>query len=280
MDYFQYDRHDAEWERCLTDPERMKIAETWGVGGTLDAWRHERMYSQLAPFIPTGTWLTVGDGRFGADAQHLISRGATVHCSDVSDRLLSIAHKRGLIAEYSKQNAENLTFENDSFDYVYCKESFHHFPRPHIALHEMFRVARKAVILTEPRDHQIDRAPMSWLIDLGRRLTGKGERHDFEPVGNYIYGLSEREVEKFALGMHYRNVAFLSLNDAFCEGVERSPIDPAIERRLKSKIAFLDALDRFGIRRSGLLTAVIFKAPPEVDLKGWRFKKLPLNPYL
>jgi len=40
-------------------------------------------------------------------------------------------------------SADNITFENESFDYVICKDSFHHFKNPVKVLKEMFRVLKK-----------------------------------------------------------------------------------------------------------------------------------------
>lgn len=280
MAYFDYDRHQNEWQRCLDDPARRVVAETWNRNDSVDAWRRERFHNQLMPFLGEETWLTVGDGRFGSDAQFLLRHGQSVHCSDISDTLLKEAHKRGLINEFSAQNAEALTFADGSFDYVYCKESFHHFPRPYIALTEMFRVARKAVILTEPRDFQIDRRAFSWVLDIARKACGQSERHDFEDVGNYVYRISEREIEKFALGMHYRHVAFRSANDAYFTGLENAARQGREHSKLKRKLAVLDLLDKLHLRSKSMLTAVIFKQPPKVDLVGWDYRVLPRNPYL
>lgn len=232
------------------------------------------MHQVLDPFIePGGEWLTVGDGRFGSDAQYIISKGANAHASDISATLLKIASDKGLIGSYSAQNAEALSFEDDSFDYVYCKESFHHFPRPYIALNEMFRVARKAVILTEPRDVDIDRGRFSRIIEWANRLRGKHSYHEFEEVGNFIYRLSQHELEKFMLGMHYRHIAFKPMNDAYF------PDDTTGTKTLR-KIRLFDALHRLGVRKSMLLNAALFKTPPSTSPDGWVYKVLPQNPYL
>lgn len=75
--------------------------------------------------------------------------------TDISEYLLAEARRRGLITKYALENAERLSFADQSFDYVFCKESFHHFPRPYQALYEMLRVAREAVLLIEPNDPHI-----------------------------------------------------------------------------------------------------------------------------
>ena len=116
----KYDNHDKEWENALIDEERKRIALTWlEQTSTLDRWRHDRIYDCLKPLIEFNTeasWLTVGDGRYGTDANALFRRGATnVISTDISDKLLKIGNEKGFIKDYSAQNAENLTFENDKF---------------------------------------------------------------------------------------------------------------------------------------------------------------------
>lgn len=264
MSHFQYDRHGDHWRDVATSGRS-------GAPSHVDDWRHNRMYAALDPFIRPGeNWLTVGDGRFGRDGRYIMARGAEVHCSDISEDTLAIAAAEGHIANFSAQNAEALTFSDNSFDYVYCKESFHHFPRPYIALHEMFRVARKAVILTEPRDIEIDRAPFGWLLSLANRIRGKTSTHEFEEIGNFVYRISEREMEKFLLGMHHRHIAFKPLNDAYL------PTHRAVRRN----IAIFDILHRFGIRKSRILNAALFKSPPAQKPDGWNMRILPKNPYL
>ncbi len=293
----RYDRSQQEWDKVLSDPDRQKVGQSWFREDTLNHWRHARIRAPLQAIVahdPAASWLTVGDGRYGTDAHHLIALGAqTVHCTDISDTLLKIGHEKGFIQSYSAENAEALSFPDKAFDYVYCKESFHHFPRPYLALGEMFRVARKAVILTEPRDRVIDRATWPFAFRLLKTLLRKNrQQHDFEPVGNYIYSISEREIEKFLLGMHYTSVAFIGCNDAYLPGVEfsaltsSSPADRKLRRRIQGRIKLRDALTRIGLMKSTLLTAALFKAAPAAGLaetlakQGWKLKHLPKNPYL
>ena len=293
----RYDRSQQEWDQVLSDPDRQRVGQSWLRDDTLDAWRHARIRAPLKIFVdedPSGTWLTIGDGRYGTDAHHLLALGAkSVHCTDISDTLLKIGHDHGFIQAFSAENAEALSFADNAFDYVYCKESFHHFPRPYRSLGEMFRVARKAVILTEPRDRVVDRARWSLLPRLLKWLLRKDQRqHHFEPVGNYIYSVSEREIEKFLLGMHHTQVAFLGCNDAYLPGVEfsaltsSSPADRKLRSRIQGKIRTLDTLTRLGLIETTLLTAALFKAAPAPGLaeamagQGWTLKQLPRNPYI
>lgn len=297
--HFKYDRSADQWDQCLSDPDQRKIALTWlKQDDTFDRWRHDRMYSLLLPFIEgaqEASWLTVGDGRYGTDANALLKMGAkNVHCSDISDTLLSMGAAEGFINQFSVQNAESLTFSDNNFDYVLCKEAYHHLPRPHIALHEMFRVARKAVILIEPRDNHIDKGNLNWILNLMKvmlRRGGNSDSYAFEPVGNFVFSLSERECEKILLGMNYRFVAFHGLNDVYEPGVEfikLSTHNKTEKRRiakLKAELLLLNFLTRVGLRKSGLMLSVLFKGEPDrgllLNLKryGWKVKELPRNPY-
>ncbi len=292
-----YDKHEAEWDKVLNDAERQLVGETWFLNDTLDSWRHQRMREPVKPLASMdkdASWLTIGDGRFGSDAHFLLSLGVSnVHCTDISDTLLKIGYERGFIDTYSAQNAEAIQFSDESFDYIYCKEAFHHCPRSYIALHEMFRVAKKAVVITEPWDDVVEPAPFSILLRLARRLMGrKNTEHGFESVGNYVYSISPREVEKFLLGMHYSCVAFFSVNDAYFPGIEfiklnsRSPKDFLIKLKLKVRIFILDVLCWLKIKRPSMLIAILFKEQPTSQLiaslksYGWLDKELPKNPYL
>ena len=49
----------------------------------------------------------------------------------------------------------------------------------------------------------------------------------YEEVGNFGYAISEREMEKVALGLGLPAVAFKGLNDRYEKGVEFERADPA-----------------------------------------------------
>ena len=103
---------------------------------------------------------------------------------------------------WSRQNAQALTFANASFDYVFVSDGLHHCSSPHRALTEMYRVARKAIVVVESRD--------SLMVRLAERL-GLAERYetaavmgnafvyggvDNGPIPNFVYRWTERELAK------------------------------------------------------------------------------------
>lgn len=63
---------------------------------------------------------------------------------DLSENMLERAKQRlGLKATLTVGDAENLPYDDNSFDLVYCVESFHHYPNPLKALSEIKRVLKK-----------------------------------------------------------------------------------------------------------------------------------------
>ena len=105
--------------------------------GSVNAWRHDRMLSVTAKLIaryPEAHWLTVGDGRYGADARYLLGHGAAnVLATSLTDQTLEVASDAGLIGAFAAANMEDLQFDDDSFDFVLCKESYHHHGRPSVS---------------------------------------------------------------------------------------------------------------------------------------------------
>ncbi len=163
-------------------------------------------------------WLTIGDYN-GVEANYLLQRNQKATASDISDALLKEAYKDNLITDYSKQNAEHLSFDDDTFDYVMCKETYHHFPRPYMAMYEMIRVCKKAIIVIgEPIDILSKMALLVFIKNILDKIDPVlinslwKNRFSFEEVGNYVYKVSEREIEKLAVGMGLPLVGFKSHN--------------------------------------------------------------------
>ena len=150
-----YQQHQKQFDKYKTGGKEENFAKTWLTSHTVNTWRHDRMYHLLDPIIktqPQASWVTVGDGRYGTDAKAIIDKGSKALATDISDTLLKEAQEIGFIPDYRQENAEALSFQDAEFDYVFCKESYHHFPRPMLALYEMLRVAQKGVVLIEPND--------------------------------------------------------------------------------------------------------------------------------
>ena len=291
-----YDNQFKKWEECINNEDKKNFSWNWIRKDNLDSWRHSRMLKPLKAFINKGDkWLTIGDGRYGTEANFLIENGIKAHASDLSDQLLKKGKEIGFINEYSQQNAEDLNFQDESFDYVLIKEALHHMPRPWIALNEAFRVSRKGVILIEPND-QIAGGFNLWkkitffLKKLQKKRVNIND-YNFEEVGNFIFTLNIREIEKFLLAMHYRNLAFIYMNDYYFKGIEDIKLnsnkikDLFLILFLKFVIILRDIFCLIKISKPSILCVAILKDNPEKEtyMKAkkckWKIRKLPKNPY-
>ncbi len=291
-----YAAQESHYDTFLVNGELSEHAKTWLLDGTIDEWRHLRMYNKLIPLIHSTSnpkWLTVGDGRMGSDAHFLESKGVDVIATDISDTILSKAFQQGFIKKYQKENAEKLSFSDQEFDFVLCKESYHHFPRPYIAVYEMLRVAKKGIILIEPADQYVDSSilqiPFRNLKDfLRRKFKNRSIRNDFETSGNYVYRLSKREVEKLAYGLSLKTIAFFGMNDFFIPGIGTEKVNKKSWgfTKLKAIIKLQDFLCSLGFLKPSILITVIFKDSVEQNTKSQLEKEnyqvidLIKNPYL
>ena len=159
----------------------------------------------------------------------------------------------------------------------------------------MLRVCDVGVILVEPNDSRIDHRILNRLLPLIKKFLGKkgnSNMHNFEPVGNYIFSISKRELEKIQLGMHRRFIAYNFINDYYESGFEfiflnsQKNTDRIKIIKTKLLISMRDILTRLGLITPGLLVSILFKSEPnkallaDLTASGWTVKELPHNPYL
>jgi len=290
-----YDSHAGWYDARFPDQaSKEKFLLNGSKQGTIAHWDDIRFLKVLEPFLKEkSTWLTVGDA-YGTDANYLMTKSQTATASDISGGMFETAKQLGIITSYAVENAEKMSFADNSFDYVFCRESFHHFPRPYLALYEMIRVSKKAVIMVEPIDILQTMPAILWLKNILDRFNVEWinkiwkNRFSFETVGNYVYKISEREIEKTAMGINLRSVAFYKLNDfdkTKPVGNEVPP-DKKVFRKIKRDIGIKNFLAKLGVIPYYILCPVIFKQEPSEqninDMKLLQFKyiRLPKNPYL
>lgn len=246
--------------------------------GSIDWWRHKRLWEPVFKCLThtkDQTWLTVGDP-YGSDAFQMNQEGFKhVLPSSIDSLMLEESKRRGYIENYSVQNAEALSIGDNSFDYVLCREAYHHFPRPMIALYEMLRVARKAVVLIEPQDPMIDN-PAYMEAAAG-----------YEASANYVYTLSRRELAKVALGLNLHVLACRGLYDNYQDDIARESAQESNPNFVKYRQEVEKAEQECAqnLRKHSYLLAIVYKErPADVRLENysndWSVTYFPGNPYL
>lgn len=281
---YNYELYERDPNRNLADPEVTSLHAYHFQQETenADVWRQHRLMEPVIKrmlYTRNCSWLTVGDGAYGLESIRMRRKGFTnVLPTDIDGKLLQVAKERGLIDDYRVENAEKMSFADESFDYVLCKDSYHHMPRPMIALYEMLRIARKAVVLIEPQDPWGDEP-----LTPGAHITG------YESVGNYVYSISRREMEKVACGLDLPAIAFKSLFDHCPPNIERIKVDPCdtqFSAYLKDLFAGEEQCAQ-GKQKHNMLFAILFKVAPDREecehfvtpADGWNITFFQGNPH-
>lgn len=266
----------------------MELPSRYTHPDSIDNWRHTRMLDLTRPIwqhYPDSRWLTVGDGRFGSDAAYLHAHGVSVVATSLTDDKLRIACDKGYIPAYQAENAEKLSLPDNSVDFVLCKEAYHHFPRPPLALYEMLRVARRGVVLIEPLDNPRLLDGMKRLV---KRLIRGDREMQFEPSGNYLYRLNVKELGKLLTAMGGETLAFKGVNDFYHAKLgmlEAHGMNKGFTLT-RFGIATQDVLAWLGVLGFGLGCVVVFKGKADKELlanlrhAGYKIINLPRNPYV
>jgi SAM-dependent methyltransferase len=229
--------------------------------------------------------MTIGDGRFGSDAHFFKSRGVDVLATSLTDDSLRLAAEKGYIDRFSAINAERIDLRGESVDFVYCKEAYHHFPKPPVAFYEMFRVAAKGVILLEPNEERV--RPLGWLKAFVKMKLWN-QPINFEPCGNFIYRTDPKRIAKMmsACGCE-GTVAFRLFNDFYHPAVARQKAEPTSFGFLilRGIIGIQNLLCRLGLMDYAMICLIALKKKPDASLltklknSGFKIINLPENPY-
>jgi ubiquinone/menaquinone biosynthesis C-methylase UbiE len=294
-----YQSHESWFAKQYPDEDkRLETIKKWQQSikdRTVDYWIHEQLFQLANPLIkPTESWVTVGDG-YGFDANYFAEKGCKVMATDIGGAFLPLVKSQNLIDEYSVENVEKLSFADNSFDYAFCKEAYHHFPRAYMGVYEMIRVAKKGIILVEPQDPLTKMPLMLAIKNILDRFDPTilqkywKNRYSFEEVGNYVFKLSDREMEKIAMGMNLPAIAFKGINNTYWKpglDTEIANDKSAAFKEILSKRRRDNFLCKLGILPYQVLSAVIFKTLPDNEtiqkLKndGYLYYEFPKNPYL
>ena len=103
---------------------------------------------------------------------------------------------------WDHQDAQNLTYDDRSFDWVVVVDGLHHCTSPHRALTEMYRVARRGVVVVEARDSALMRLAVrarlssEYEIEAVQHQGGRSGGLENGPVPNHVYRWTESEFRK------------------------------------------------------------------------------------
>lgn len=103
---------------------------------------------------------------------------------------------------WAYQDAENITLPDESVDFCIVHSGLHHCQSPHRALLEMYRVARKGLLLFEPYDNLLTRVGVKLKIgqDYEHASVFCNDGHfggvRNSEIPNFIYRWTEQEIVK------------------------------------------------------------------------------------
>ena len=291
-----YKIHEKSFAKTEIEKD-LNVYRNWFDVFTTDLWRHKRMLSVLDPFLKVHTqarWLTLGDGRFGTSATYINRNGGKAIATDIDLTLLKIAQENKMLPEIAYANAEKLPFSNEEFDYTYCKQAYHHFPRPILAVYEALRVSKQAIIFTEPHEYYpapVARRFLQKIKHAIKKIIGSPVPHhdtgNYETIGNYIYTISVRDFEKIAQGLGLPCMAYKQFHDIHLKGVETEIFseNAKLYKKIKSAIQLNTIKSKLRITRPNTIQAIIFKLKPDTMIinalkkDGYTFVLFPENPY-
>ena len=145
----------------------------------------------------------------GVLARALAPRVARVVASDISKELLEVgAGEAPANVSFERASAEDLPYAAASFDLVATRYSIHHFLRPELALHQMYRVCRSGGALlvidivapSDPmRGRRYNSIERSRDASHARSLSSQDLRETVERVGWHVREIRSREIVRDVL---------------------------------------------------------------------------------
>jgi len=136
------------------------VPESTDLADFYERFREQRYRTEwhiplLVPFAEAKghTVLEIGTGN-GADGAMFAMNGANYTGVDLTETALQATRRHfdvlGLHGRFQRENAEKLSFPDESFDWVYSHGVLHHTPNPQSAINEVWRVLKpngRAIIM-------------------------------------------------------------------------------------------------------------------------------------
>jgi SAM-dependent methyltransferase len=217
--------------------------------------------------------LVCGGGEF--DKSILMHGGFTnVTISNLDTRMNASSYAP---YQWKFENAESLSFEDNSFDYVVIHAAIHHASSPHKVVTEMYRVAKKGVLAIESRDS----FTMRFFENLNLTQVyehsavyyndGKYGGVNNSNVPNYVYRWTEREIEKTikTYAPHARHKFSYRYATSFPVSAQVNKNGIVLYVLLKAAQPFFWALTRLFKKQQNLFAFFVKKPSLPGDLYDW-----------
>ena len=288
MNYVEY---ESEIRSSEAESENVRaVRDLFTCRDSVDAWHHERILQFVSPIIatyPNAHWLTVGDD--GADAWILRNYGVkALTASSISDARLKKAKELGFLKDIEVRalNAERLELPTRSFDLVLCAQAYHHLHRPPLAFYEFMRVSRIGFVLIEPTE--CPTRPLEALRALAKMLLRRRRPiyDEFEPVGNFVYRLSEREIFRMLAAAQIPWFAIKPFNTFYLQRLASQRRNSLRARLIfRTGIGVQDILSSCGLMSPGLCVIFVPSSRVAESAQGalraahFRIVSIPTNPY-
>ena len=181
-----------------------------------------RLIDRAFKFVPPGASVLDAPCGGGRVALHLARHGYKVSAADLSDAMIAIAKEtmsqNQVNCPVEKQDVENLTYADRSFDAIVCFRLFHHFPDAAIrerVIKELCRVAGRFVVLSYFSPLSVTSVKRS----IGKALGGKRpQKHatSLREIAGYFGQSGFRLVKNFARVpiLHTLHLAVFERTDA------------------------------------------------------------------
>jgi len=182
----------------------------------------------------------------------------------------------GQLAPYgwSRQDAEALTFGDGTFDYVVVHDGLHHCHSPHRALLDMYRVARRAVVVFDPCDNALvrlmQRFGMAPVYEVYHNDCRYGAVANTE-IPNHVYRWTENEIRKTIatfnpVGQHRIQFAYGSENPCGAMSEKKGFL-----KRLVAAVAVpaYRVFTRIFPKQQNLFSFIVEKPTLPADLHPW-----------
>ena len=156
--------------------------------------------------------LEIGIGN-GADGAMLALNGAIYTGADLTPTALEATRRHfevlGLAGEFKQENAEHLSFADESFDWVYSHGVLHHTPNTAAAIAEVWRVlkpgGRAIVMLYHKHSFNYWVRIMTWMrLRVLAKILSRAGRRGKGTAAEPLVGLRGNE-DRQVWEIHYRN---------------------------------------------------------------------------